>query len=539
MKRIFTFFLTILLSICFTLPAFALTNPGFNGGTSTDGPVILCGSPEDLQKDIIILEETDVLDVSHFPMGNLYGYLDINGKGQILPVEWDLSDEVLLTPGLHEVKGTPVLSEGFALAEGYDGIVTWPVFRKGGNAKLSVTSLEQVKVSSPLMPISGDPTTDLTLPSKLNNCITESGYTLSTRNDPNFGWTWDVSSIDISALGKYTITAQLKYPDWVSVPAELQSHTADIYVLPTDRIEIYAPPTAISRNGTMDIRWLYEGDNVTDVLLEQKNTDGQWVICDESWGGYVTSVYARDYLKLCLTAMPKDTPLTLRLRYQDVVNDVPTERTTEAIQLTIPANILELLKAGNASIPVTVIEGDRDGSDSTGTPLPDQEQPAPSRKKKNKKSTKKIVTEIVTDTYTAISGLRVDALTDTNNTVLFEKQKVSAEIPSRLLENLKLKDQELLEVALLRPSETSFLIAVYAKGKLVEDISGTKIYLPWDAKNGTSLRCVDIWGNFVSNGIYDNRTGTVCFSVPTPNTYFIRKQPSHHPSPFAVQGVTS
>ena len=363
--------------------------------------------------------------------------------------------------------------------------------------------------------------------------MTEGGYSFNLGNDSVLYWVWDTSAIDVTKLGKYTITAQLQYPDWISVSDELKTYTADIYVLPTDRIEIFAP-TAISLNGVMDIHWLYDSDNIAEPVLEQKKEDGTWEACEESWYSYAASVSVRDYLMLNLFQMTKDTPLTLRLRYQDVVNGEPTERTTEAISITIPSDIMERLTAGNASIPITVIEGDRDGSDSAGTPLPDQVQPAPSRKKKKKAT--KVVTEIVTNTYTAISGLRLDALTAADDKVLFSKEKISAEIPSKLLDDLKVKNQELLEVVLLRPSETSFLIAVYANHKLVENISGTTVFLPWDKKNGTSMRCVDMLGNFISNAVYDEKSRTLRLTVSTPNTYFLQERPSHHPSPYADKG---
>ncbi|WP_458407972.1 hypothetical protein [Anaerotignum sp.] len=532
MKHILTSFLTIILCLSFTLPAYGLTYPGPVGLPSTGEMTILSDTPDDLQKEIILLEEEEDLTAAHIPNNSLYPYLDINGKLFLLPVVWDTSAEELRSPGMHEVTATPVLSEGMELAEGFDGIVTWPIFRKGGDAKLTVTSLEQTKVSSPLLPLSGDPTTDLQLPYKVNTCITEDGYTLSTQNDSNFSWVWDISSIDASALGKYSITAQLNYPDWISISNELKTYTADIYVLPTDCIEIYAP-TAISLNGVMDIRWLYDSDNITAPVLEQKKEDGTWEACEESWYTYAASVSAREYLMLHLFQMTKDTPLALRLRYQDIVNGESVERITKTIQMTIPTNIMELLAANASTIPITVIEGDRDGSDSAGTPLPDQAQPAPSR---NKKKTTKSVTEIVTDTYTAISGQRVNTLANSGATVLFEKQKVSAEIPSKLLKGLNLKSQDLLEVILLRPSETSILVAVYAKGKLVENISGSTVFLPWDTKNGISIRCVDLWGNPVSNAAYDEKSRTLRFTVSKPNTYFLKKAPSHHPSPYADKG---
>lgn len=528
MSRFFAFFLTILLSLSFSLPAY-----GLNQDNSEESSTEIFPAPVEPDKKIIVIEETEPLTDIHFSSYAYYPYTDSNSKILLLPMEWNVTDEALLTPGLHIVTGTPVLPDGRKLAEGYDGIVTWPVFRKGDGARLNIASLEQPKVSSPLLSLSGDPSMEPQLPVQVNNCITEDGYTLSTQNDLNFRWVWDISSIDASALGKYTITAHLQYPDWISVSDELKTYTADIYVLPTDCIEIYAP-TSISLNGIMDIRWLYDSNSITEPVLELKKEDGTWEACEESWGGYVASLYGKDCLQLRLFAMPKDVPLTLRLRYQDVVNDEPVERTTEAIQLTIPANIMDLLASDNATISVTILEGDRDGSDSSGTPLPDQEQPAPSRSKNKKKKTTTTVKEIVTNTYSAISGLRVNTLANNDTTVLFEKQRISAEIPSSLLKNLNLKDQELLEVAMLRPSETAFLIAVYAKGKVVEDISGTTIFLPWDAKNGTSFRCVDMWGRFVSNTSYDEKSRTLRFTVSTPNTYFLKETPS----PYAEKGGT-
>jgi len=547
MKRLFTIFCIFIFALSMTAPAYGLTVPGgISGNPESNEPIVLTGvfdKPGDAYyphiRQLIVLEEDEPLS-DQLPDTMPFSLAD--GRSKNIPVAWNTTSSEYTLSFLHDVEGYAVSDENTSLAEGYDGKVTYPVFRKGGEP-LEVFPLQSPSLSDPLLPVNSDPTS--------LNFITDRKWAAGTdgwlKSDKTWVWEWDFSAVDTAKTGAYPVTGRLaQTPDWITVAEENRVSSFTAYVLPEDSIEIFAATRVDAvlleqdtYGGALIIQWLYNSEQVTEPVLQQMDTNGQWTNCDESWNTYKPAgKYTYAGLSLFLHNIPAETEHTLRLRYLDVIDGETVERFSDPIKLTVPKNIGELLRKSSDGIPEgLVIDGDRDGGDSNGTPLPEQVQPAPSRNKKKKK-TEKAITEIVTDTYTAISGLRVDSLVKNDATVLFEKQGISAEIPSELLKNLKLKDTEMLEVALLRPSETSLLIAVYADHKLVENISGTTVFLPWDAKNGTSIRCVDLWGNFISNATYDEKSRTLCFTVPTPNTYFLQEQPSHHPSPYADKGGT-
>lgn len=467
-------------------------------------------------KKVIILDESEALTADMLPSHMIY---ECENDGYAISISWNLDDTALTDSGLHYVTGIPILPDDVILADGFDGIATWPVFRKGNGASLTVTP-ETPQILDQLIALNGDPSSEICFTTPSHHCtIGEDGY-IDISSD--IEWQWDFSNINTSALGSYTITGTPVLPEWLTV-SDKYSVNYRVYVLPTDRIEIYGDVGLVSNR--LEIYWLYDSASVTNVILELKTDNGNWLPCDHSWYTFNNS-YFPPRLSLYPLNIPSKIEHTLRLRYTDVIDGKETEVFTEPVILTVPSNIAELIE-NNISISMTQLgNGNRDGSDDDVSELPDYSQPAPQPNQttstipKNENDPEP-VNEIVTDTYSAISGIRLDQLISAGNTVLFEKHSVSVEIPSEILKALNIGDNELFEITILNPQKSAVEIKASANGVPVENLTGTLVYLPWDASDGTCLQCYDINGSIIDTPVYDQLSKTVSFKINSTGTYFI------------------
>lgn len=380
MRHLTVLFFFAFFSFAVPVTAFALSNPVPDSDPSVSETTILTSAAEDIQKEIVILEKTDPLTNDDFPEENFYIYFDSDGRPHMLEIEWNLDEDALGEPGLHEVTGYPILPEGMVLEEGYDGSVTWPVFRKGGMTKLELIYAALPSIPDCILAYGEDPYEALSPNKTINYFLTEQDWVLTASKNEEFWIEWDYSEIDSEILGTYSVIGTVHYPDWAELSEEYQQKDVNVYVLPTDSIEIYAF-TSYDRNGKVEVRWLYDCESVSDVILEQQTEEDEWEACDASWYRFIDKNLQRNAcLLLYFNEIPRETEHILRLRYTDHRGGTAQIRYSLPVSLTVPENYLEILQSTGQNFIIEVIEGDRDGSDTSSEPdpdLPDYSQPAP------------------------------------------------------------------------------------------------------------------------------------------------------------------
>jgi hypothetical protein len=134
--------------------------------------------------------------------------------------------------------------------------------------------------------------------------------------------------------------------------------------------------------------------------------------------------------------------------------------------------------------------------------------------------------EVVTDTYTILSGQRVrQLLSSDQGTVLFEKGGVSVELTRTFLTGLALGDADLLQVTVEQPAADSFRLEVTAAGQACSSLDATTVHLRWKEDQKDNLECVDAKKAHVSDAAYDKATQTVACTIYAPGTYSIRSVP--------------
>lgn len=505
--------------------------------TTTPERVVLKSVQEDKTQahwpyvdQVLVLEKNENLKADSLP--KTQQYVDETGASHPVDLKWEVYDMDLKKAGLHEVSGAPVLTKDQTLAEGFDGKVTYPVFRKGTDALLEAKALQQHGLEDILIAKdSKDPLSELTIVTDhLRYGVGKTGYILS---DDAWKWEWDVSKVDTSVTGKATVTGTLKdWPDWVKLAGTDRTAEHTVYVMPTDRIELYAP-TDLSEEGKLTFQWLYDSTKVTKAVLEMEK-DGKWTACQESWYTYQKPAEgkvegAKDQpvvgqtgteekteteklpaaLILDLTKLPAGADYTFRLNYVDETTGKAVDRSTESLTITIPENIKKLLEEADGKIPTALKINEKPAVKPEPEPEPEPDD----------KPEVEIPKDIITDTYTTLSGKSLAEKIAKGDTVSFEKKGVTLVIPSKLLADLKLKDTELLTVSLTLPKTGTVQVVVNAGGKVITNLKGSVVKMSYTLAKNKTLTCKDLTGKLSPKVTYTASTKTASFPINQAGTY--------------------
>ena len=491
--------------------------------TVTLGQVVLKSVYEDKEQafwpyvdQVIVLEKNGSLKADQLPKTR--EYLDDKGGRHPIDLKWEINAAELKKAGSHQVSALPVLADPLTLAEGFDGKVTYPIFRKGSKEVLEVKSLQPHVLEDVLIAKdSKDPLSELTITtSGLRYSAGATGYILS---DDQWKWEWDVSKVDTSVTGKAVITGTLKdQPDWICLPKADKTVEHTVYVMPADSIQLTAP-TDLSEEGKLTFRWIYDSEKVTKAVLEMEK-DGKWTACDESW--YTYQMPTRDDPKtqekeeelpaaliLDLTKLPAKETCTLRLSYVEEDCGETRDLTTDPLYITIPENVKDLAEKAEGKIPAELKMGEKPEVKPETEPEPEKDPGAETEVPK----------DIVTDTYITLSGKSLAEKIAKGKTVPFAMKGVTLEIPSQLLTDLKLKDTDLITVAVTIPKTGTVQVVVNAGGKVITDLKGSVVKMNYTLATNKTLTCKDLTGKLSPKVTYDSKAKTASFPINQAGTY--------------------
>ncbi len=438
---------------------------------------------------------------------NVYGY-----RRYWCPVVWTLPEEGASTePGRVTITGTLTPGKGYELGEGVSPQVTISAVVAGEPADGPET-LVRADANLPAMssiPLNVDAEeylSQLDVPSA--RCFTKvtGEYFFCPIN-------WDYGAVNIHEPGIYTASGVPVLPAGFALPVDFQPFARKLCVMPGDRVDLSAAVFETDDN-SIHCSWFFP-------IPESAAVRGEYAVGQGPWQEDVAGTYLNynrilgDSLLIYLEPLELSTDYYFRLVY----NLGSGEESSNTLHINLENK--DFLQP-EAPPPDFDIGGDRDGGDWGGGSLPDIQQPMPPTDSWSPPAAKpNPPLEIVTETSTALSGLRLRKLAQTGATVLFSKQGVAAELSSEFLLSLELADDRLLQVTLERPVPESFRLHILADGETLTDLPETQVRLPWEGEPD-ALACLDASETVVSDAVYEAESRTVMCLVTGTGDYTLQ-----------------
>lgn len=269
------------------------------------------------------------------------------------PVVWQPQAVDWSTPGRKSVPGKLMPQNGYALADTFDGSVSYPVFVEGelGTPEM-LTGSELIVGETLLLPVGSDVSQlDLSL-------VNFYFYTNVFGECLVPAVTWDTSAIDTSKPGTYIVSGTVRLPKGFVLPPGFKGFSFSVGVVRPDCIDLSAV-MKFRQEGVLVCEWLYALPDKSKVRLDYAIGDGAWKRAPQveygrwlygylNWGGTSLTI---DLKKLELF-----TDYWFRL----VENGMPSS----AIHIRLEDNNFVFAEPGS-------------GGDQGGTPLPPVLQPTP------------------------------------------------------------------------------------------------------------------------------------------------------------------
>ncbi|MDD2955844.1 MAG: hypothetical protein PHD67_05950 [Oscillospiraceae bacterium] len=394
------------------------------------------------------------------------------------------------------------------------------------------------------MPAGGDPEDFLNFLTYHARCVAENGmgFECSVR--------WDTSALDPAVPGGYTVNGYPELPPCFAMPQGKPSLSVPVRVLYADRIDLSAP--TLNSYGLVICQWYAAVEDFDALVLQYSINGGRWqkTALIPSDGG--SPIYAAEGIPVMMTSTslgvtPSALPSTadtysFRLLYRGVASNILKVWYSEPEQSWM----------GMAA--------DRDGGDYVGPSLPglgqtppgseeqkpsdspasdqdspasDQDGSAPTAPESAPAAAAEeavpldptpsaLFLEEVTSSYTLLSGARLSQLLDINaETVLFEKQGVSLEIPAGFLRGLSLADDGRLKVELTQPEKDSFHLDIEVDGSPLTALSPSVARLPVSSPGEGELTCIHEESGSAAAVSYDSASGIAAVTVTATGTYRI------------------
>lgn len=334
---------------------------------------------------------------------------------------------------------------------------------------------------------------------------------------------WDLSQVNREKQGVYKVTGSFVIPEGYEVADSLALPEAYAYLSVQKKgepqINTYSMPTV----DLLEFPMLLDGFSTE----ERRNIQ---VYLSENEGNYrkidddlveVTSdgiqIYYREILKkgqnyqICAVYEKGSTGI-YSFSYNDafIVNEYWHERNFSDREEKDLPDIVQKAPASSEVVQGEKEENRNTGSagyhydNSYGTDNNTDGQNSSSNKASDAKSaeisdTENSVTELSTDTITAVSGKRMLLMIQQNGSARFEKQGISVTFSPDTVNGWKINAEDEIQIGIEKTSETAFSLRIFVRGEEVTEIPGTVVEFQTSVFGGIqspeTVKAEDVQGN--------------------------------------------
>ena len=334
---------------------------------------------------------------------------------------------------------------------------------------------------------------------------------------------WDLSQVNREKQGVYKVTGSFVIPEGYEVADSLVLPEAYAYLSVQKKgepqINTYSMPTVdlLEFPVLLDGFSTEERRNIQVYLSE--NEGNYWKIDDDLVG--VTSdgiqIYYREILKkgqnyqICAVDENGSTGI-YSFSYNDafIVNEYWHERNFSDREEKDLPDIVQKAPASSEVVQGEKEENLNTGSagyhydNSYGTDNNTDGQNSSSNKASDAKSaeisdTENSVTELSTDTITAVSGKRMLLMIQQNGSARYEKQGISVTFSPDTVNGWKINAEDEIQIGIEKTSETAFSLRIFVRGEEVTEVPGTVVEFQISVFGGIqspeTVKAEDVQGN--------------------------------------------
>ena len=359
---------------------------------------------------------------------------------------------------------------------------------------------------------------------------------------------WDLSQVNREKQGVYKVTGSFVIPEGYEVADSLALPEAYAYLSVQKKGEPQINTYSMPMVDLLEFPMLLDGFSAE----ERRNIQ---VYLSENEGNYrkidddlveVTSdgiqIYYREILKkgqnyqICAVYEKGSTGI-YSFSYNDafIVNEYWHERNFSDREEKDLPDIVQKEPASSEVVQEEKKENLNTGSagyyygDSYGTDNNTDGQNSSSNKASDAKSaeisdTENFVTELSTDTITAVSGKRMLLMIQQNGSARFEKQGISVTFSPDTVNGWKINAEDEIQIGIEKTSETAFSLRIFVRGEKVTEIPGTVVEFQASVFGGIQLpetvKAEDVQGNQYAVN-YQEKQNVLRMEINQTGDYFL------------------
>ena len=138
--------------------------------------------------------------------------------------------------------------------------------------------------------------------------------------------------------------------------------------------------------------------------------------------------------------------------------------------------------------------------------------------------TENSVTELSTDTITAVSGKRMLLMIQQNGSARFEKQGISVTFSPDTVNGWKINAEDEIQIRIEKTSETAFSLRIFVRGEEVTEVPGTVVEFQTSVFGGIQLpetvKAEDVQGNQYAVN-YQEKQNVLRMEINQTGDYFL------------------